>query len=452
MELRLEAVANEQDALLVLPQGATPIFRISQQSLGLQKGSAMSRMLSWSSRWQCWTRSTRRSRTKRHTTSRLEALEARLNLAAVLVVETADSYWLIEEPSSDSLAPASQADDLCGEDYGGGCWENDSSWDDGLTHELPSSVTPVTSNGQALDATKATLTNSLLAELWSSEPDFYYEDVLSVKLYDGTTMDALMSSGLFDDGGSDSFNSLASQTSDHLVASNSGNTASSNTQSASNNFGLTNAVSNGSAKQNSAVTVKADESDNADLLAAAKAEVASWSKRVEAESVVMSNAGQAAKMETLASTETTSQTIAASQVTIETLAPSSRDESVSDTAALATIESASTSPTTVVAREMTKLESFFAKFPTFGIVSGSSSMLRFVRGTGDAKQTTSAESDDGNPSTEIENDSLSYSQWASLFGTVSLLGTSLWRNGNNDSRDSLPPFRSKDDRKRPVVC
>ena len=370
----------------------------------------------------------------------------------MLVVETADSYWLIEEPSSDSLAPASQADDLYGEDYGGGSWEDDSSWDDGLTHELPSSVTPVTSNGQALDATKATLTNSLLAELWYSEPDFYYEDVLSVKLYDGTTMDALMSSGLFDDGGSDSFNSLASQTSDHLVASNSGNTSSSNTQSASNNFGLTNAVSNGSAKPNSAVTVKADESENADLLAAARAEVASWSKRVEAESVVMSNAGQAAKMETLASTETTSQTIAASPVTIETLAPRSRDESVSDTAALATIESASTSPTTVVAREMTKLESFFAKFPTVGIVSGSSSMLRFVRGTGDAKQTTSAESDDGNPSTEIENDSLSYSQWASLFGTVSLLGTSLWRNGNNDSRDSLPPFRSKDDRKRPVVC
>ena len=450
--MRLEAVANEQDALLVLPQGAIPIFRISQQSFGLQKGSAMNRMLSWSSRWQSWTKSTQRSRIRRCATSRLEALEARLNLAAVLVVETADAYWLIEEPSSDSLAPSSQADDLYGEDYGGGCWEDDLFVDYGLAQELPSSVTPVTSNGHALDATKATLTSSLLAELWSSEPDFFYEDVLSVKLYDGTTMDALMSSGLFDDGGSDSFNSPSSQTSDRPIASNSSNTATSSTQSASSNFSLANAISNGSAKQNSAVTVNADESDNADLLAAAKAEVASWSKRVEAESVAMSNVGQAAKLETLASAENASQTIAASQVTIETLAPSSRDDSVSDAAALATIESVSTSPTTVVAREMTKSESFFAKFPTFGIVSGTSSMLRFVRGTGDTKQTTSAESGDGNPSTEIENDSLSYSQWASLFGTVSLLGTSLWRNGNNDSRDSLPSFRSKDDRKRPVVC
>ena len=456
MEFRLEAVANEHDAPLVWPQGGIPT---SDSSVVFQKGSAMKRMSFWSSHWQCWTRTSRRSGTRRHTPSRLETLEARLNLAAVLVVETADAYWLIEEPSNDSLAPASEGDCLYNDDFGGGSWNDDTAWDDGLAHELPTSVTPITSNGQTLDATRASLASSLLAELWTSEPDFFYEDVLSVKFYDGTTMDTLMNSGLFDDGGgSDSFNTPSSQTSDFLVDSNSGNntgsSANNNPESFSNRFGSTSGTTIGAAKPNSTVTepVNTDDSKEIDIFAAAKAEVASWRKRVEAESIVMNNAGQATAFEALVVATTPSQKIAASQMMVETLAPSSREDFVSDAAALAAIESAATSPTTIVAREMTKAESFFAKFPMFGVVSGSTSMLRFIPGNSDANRMNPVEAAESDSAADSDNDSLSYSQWASLFGTVSLLGTSLCRNGNHDLRETPPSFRSKNDRKRPVVC
>lgn len=415
----------------------------------------MSRMSSWSNCWQRWTRSSRRHAANHRATSSLESLETRLNLSAVLVVETVDAYWLIEEPSSDSLAPASHGDWLYGDDFGGGSWDEGEFADDALEVDLPKAVTPVLSNGQSLDATQASLTNSLLADLWSSEPDFFYEDVLSVKLYNNTTMDALMASDIFDDGGSsDSFNAPSSQASDSFVNSNFGNNGgglASKTQSMPNNFG-DNDESPSDVKASAKTDVSAEDADSHNLYAVAKAEIASWSNRVETESAVLSNSDRVATNDVIASASAISQNITDSTAPLENLSPSDHEDSVLDPAALATIKSVSNLPTTVAARAMTKSESFFAKFPSFGIANGSISMIRFAPGNGMSNASHSAESGNEDSAPDSDHDSLSYSQWASLFGTVGLLGTSLWRNGNNDSRDALPPFRSRADRKRPVVC
>ena len=146
-----------------------------------------------------------------------------------------------------------------------------------------------------------------------------------------------------------------------------------------------------------------------------------------------------------------SRSLAADQISTKVLPLSSRDESPRDSTVVPAVAATTASQETVTATEMTKLESFFAKFPSFGFGGSRSSMLRFVRDNGDSH--TAKASDGNDPVVDETSNSLSYSQWASLIGAVSLLGASQWRSGGNDRRETqTTPLRAKVMGKRPVAC
>ena len=404
----------------------------------------MSRLSFWSRRWQGWTRTSfRRPCARRHAAGGLEALEPRLNLAAVVVVETVDAYWFIEEPTLDSLAPAASADQLLGSDVSG------SAGFDQLEQGLPNSITPVAANGGALNPSEAKLTDSFLTELWSSEPDFFYEDVLAVTFYNDTSTDTLINSGLFDGSDQvDSFSNTAPSAGD--VVGNSG-VANNIEKSLGGQQNLAIGRSMTANKPNSAAAVGVNETVSSELFASAKAEVAAWSKRLESESLVQANGGQAFANEAWAAVTIPSRSLAADQISTKVLPLSSRNDSPRDSTVVPAVAATTASQETVTATEMTKLESFFAKFPSFGFGASRSSMLRFVRDNGDAH--TAKASDGNDPVVDETTNSLSYSQWASLIGAVSLLGASQWRSGGNDRRETqTTPLRAKVKGERPVAC
>ena len=404
----------------------------------------MSRATFWSRQWKSWNQTkTRRPRAQRRTAARLEALEQRLNLAAVLVVETIDAYWFIDEAS---LAPAASADELWGGELSGSAGVDD------IGLGLPKSVSPTASNGGTLTAAQAGLTDSLLAELWITEPDFFYEDVLAVTFYSDASMDALIDSGLYD--GSSSADSFSN--SDLLAGDVLGNA-----DFASNNAGFTTddqqglfidplTVANKSNESRSAVALNRNDTESLDVFAAARAEVASWSQRLEAESLMQVSGSRAVADDAWAAVIGQSRNIAASNTSTEVLPPSSRDDALRASALSLAVSATNSSQETVAVREATKLESFIAKFPSLGFGGSRSSLLRFVRGSEGAHAANVSEGDD--PTTDDANDSLSYSQWASLFGAVSLFGASQWQTGNSDRREKpVTPFRAKDSGKRPVA-
>ena len=402
----------------------------------------MSRATFWSRQWKSWNQTkTCRPRAQRRTAARLEALEQRLNLAAVLVVETIDAYWFIDEAS---LAPAASADELWGGELSGSAGIDD------IGLGLPKSVSPTASNGGTLTAAQAGLTDSLLAELWITEPDFFYEDVLAVTFYSDASMDALIDSGLYD--GSSSADSFSN--SDLLAGDVLGN-AGFTTDDQQGLFIEPLTVANKSNESSSAVALNRNDTESSDVFAAARAEVASWSQRLEAESLMQVRSSRAVADDAWAAVIGQSRSIAASNTSPEVLPPSSRDDALR-ASALSLTDSATSAPQeTVAVRETTKLESFIAKFPSLGFGGSRSSLLRFVRGSEGAHAANVSEGDDpttDDPTTDDANDSLSYSQWASLFGAVSLFGASQWRTSNSDRRERpMTPFRAKDSGKRPVA-
>lgn len=397
----------------------------------------MSPALFWSSQWQNWSRTrTRRPRAQRPAAFRLETLEQRLNLAAVLVVETIDAYWFIEEAS---LAQTASADELWGGELSG------SAGGDDIGLGLPKSVSPAASNGGTLTATQAGLTDSLLAELWNTEPDFFYEDILAVTFYSDASMDALIDSGLYD--GSSSADSFSN--SDLFAGDVLGN-AGFTTDDQQDLFIEPLTAANKSNESSSAVALNRDDTESSDVFAAARAEVASWSQRLEAESLMQVSGSRAVADDAWAALVGQSHSIVASNAPTEVLPPSSRDDALRASALSLAVSATNSSQETVAVREATKLESFFAKFPSLGFGGSRSSLLRLVRGS-EGAHAANASNGDG-PTTDDANDSLSYSQWASLFGAVSLFGASQWRTGNSDRRERpVSPFRAKDSGKRPVA-
>ena len=333
----------------------------------------MSRSSFWLCPWHSWTRTwTRRQRAQRRTAFRLEALEQRLNLAAVLVVETIDAYWFIEETS---LAPAASSDEL----WGGGLFGSAAVDDIGLG--LPKSVSPTASNGGTLNASEAGLTDSLLAELWYTEPDFFYEDVLAVTFYNDTSMDALMSSGLFDGSSSaDSFSNSDLFAGDVLgnadFASPSGGLA---TDDQHDLFNEPLTAANKSNASSNTVALNRNDIESSDVFAAARAEVASWSQRLEVEPLVQAYGSRAVAEDAWAAAIGPSSNIIANNATTEALPPSVRDDALRLSAALLSDSTTNPQQETVAVREASKLESFFAKFPSLGLGGSRSSLLRFVR-------------------------------------------------------------------------
>lgn len=412
----------------------------------------MSRRLFWSRQWQSWTRTwTRRPRARHRTAPRLEALERRLNLAAVLVVETVDAYWLIEEPTFDSLAPSASADELWGGELSG------SAGFDEIGLALPEAVSPTNSNGEPLNATEAKLTESLLADLYYSEPDFFYEDVLAITFFNDTSMDVLIDSGLFDGGdATDSFSNsdlFASEFFDNSeFAINLDETTPSDQQA--DLVEPSNSADESVEPENETVLKLNDlakAAENSDVFAAAKAEVASWSKRLELEPLVKANTRQSIAEEAWAAVIAQPRSLAASPDATETLPQSSRGESLRDSVFLTSVVAKSVPEETIAVREVTKLESFFAKFPLLSFGDGRASVLRLGRDSGDDHAAKASDGDD--PVAPDASSSLSYSQWASLFGVLSLCGASLWQNRSSDGRGTqTTPFESKNNGKRPVAC
>lgn len=394
----------------------------------------MSRMSSWSSLWQS---RIHRPRVQRRTVSRLEALEQRLNLAAVLVVETVDAFWLIEEPDFNSLAPAASTDELYGDE---------------IDLELPGSVSPTTANGGSLNASEAQLTESLLSELWYSEPDFFYEDVLAVTFYDDTSMDTLIDSGMFDDAvETDSFIGTDLLASDFVgdtdVANSSGDSVTVDQQDL--NF-----VPQASAvidQLTQTAALNAGDSGISDIVAAAKAEVASWSKRLETDPFLQVNAVAPVAVDVWLAASAPTRNLAASQPATDVLPPSSNEDALRDSGWQNAVAAPNARQEVAAVREMTKLDSFFAKFPSLGFGSSRSSMLRFISDTSDAQTADATDSNDS--SADDASGSLSYSQWASLLGVAGLFGASQWRTGGHDRRETpTTPVRAKDNGKRPVAC
>ena len=101
----------------------------------------------------------------------LEALEMRLNLSAVLVVETVDAYWLYDD--ADALLKATAEGQAV----------------DSKPYNASSDFTP--QELQVIDG--------LVAELIASE-GYTDSDILSISYIDNTTSDELIAEGYFDDG------------------------------------------------------------------------------------------------------------------------------------------------------------------------------------------------------------------------------------------------------------
>lgn len=134
----------------------------------------------------------------------LEQLELRLNLSAVLVVETADSYWLIEEPNfglpladaSDAVTDASDCNDW----YFG--W-NQSAYDETgssflADDETLASLLSAVSTDTVLTDAESQQMSDMLSELLVYG-DFAPKDIWSISLVSNSTIDDLETSGYFDD-------------------------------------------------------------------------------------------------------------------------------------------------------------------------------------------------------------------------------------------------------------
>jgi hypothetical protein len=101
----------------------------------------------------------------------LEALEVRLNLSAVLVVETVDAYWLYDD--ADALLK-------------------------GAADGQATACAPSIANSDFTPQEMKVIEN-IVAELIVSE-GYNDNDILSISYYDNTTSDELIASGVFDDG------------------------------------------------------------------------------------------------------------------------------------------------------------------------------------------------------------------------------------------------------------
>lgn len=409
-------------------------------------------MRQFSNFWRCWQSGTccpvSRPRARRRAASRLETLEQRWNLSAVLVVETIDAYWLIEDPTFDSLAPTASTDTLHGESQ----WANPGH--DEIEMGLPVNVVPEAASGGALSTAESDMAWTLLNDLWDSEPDFFYEDVLAMTFFPDTTMDVLIDSGMFDESSdTGSFSDSGFLTSDFLsdtdVSGASGNdfldftpespSASANSSSESDELSADDFVSGKTTTTN--------------VVTAAKAEVASWSQRLDAQSIALPGAARTPTDESTIAAVLPTRVVVGSNPTFEVATRTDVETVVRDAPVAKSAEV--TQPTfnpAVSTNETQSLDSFFSRFPAMlGISAGRSSMLRLLRGEhGPAAENPNEASSGG----EDASGSWSYSQWASLVGVAGLSAASLWKSGATESLEerSTPTLRAKPNGKHPVAC
>lgn len=376
-----------------------------------------------------------RPRARRRAALRLETLEQRLNLAAVLVVETVDAYWLIEDPEFSSLTPAASSDALHGD---GG--------HDEAAMGLPSDVALAAASGDSLNSAESNLAWSLLNELWDTEPDFFYEDVLAMTFYSDTTMDSVLASGLFDDS-----SDLGSSFEEDFVTNDFFFDDTDLNGSAGNDFldfepDSSSDFADSSFATDEALPAEAETlvAETSDVLDLAKVEVASWSQRLDAQSFALPGASRSVADETSMAAVVPTKFIIANDPKFDPTTRASDEPAVREvppapvTAAARTIHESAVAPT-----ETRSIDSFFSRFPTlFGLRASRSVRAPLAHG----------ESDSADGSTDpVEADATwSYSQWASLVGVAGLTAASLWTPNVTDTATS--PFRTKSNGKRPVAC
>lgn len=375
-----------------------------------------------------------RPRARRRAALRLETLEQRLNLAAVLVVETVDAYWLIEDPEFSSLTPAASSDALHGD-----------SGHDEAAMGLPSDVALAAASGDSLNSAESNLAWSLLNELWDTEPDFFYEDVLAMTFYSDSTMDSVLASGLFDDS-----SDLGSSFENDFVANDFFDDTDLSGSAGSDflDFGSepSSDFADSSFATDEALPVEAEAlmAEESDVLDLAKAEVASWSQRLDAQSFALPGASRSVADETSMAAVVPTKFVIANDPKFDPAARASDEPAVrevppaSASAAARSIQESAVTPT-----ETRSIDSFFSRFPTFfGMRVSRSERVPLARGE--------SESADGS-SDPVEADATwSYSQWASLVGVAGLTAASLWTPNAPDM--AAAPFRTKSNGKRPVAC
>ncbi len=408
-------------------------------------------MRPFSKLWRCWQSGTwsrvSRPRARRRAATRLESLERRWNLSAVLVVETIDAYWLIEDPTFNSLAPTASADTLHGESQ----WVN--AEHDEIEMGLPANVTPATASGGALNTAESDMAWTLLNDLWDSEPDFFYEDVLAMTFFPDMSMDTLIDSGMFDDStDAGSFNDGEFLTSDFFggtdVSGAAGNDFLDFSPDSSSEFSESNSASD----EILADDFEAVETETTDVIAAAKAEVASWSQRFEAQPFALPGAARTPAEESAMAAVLPTRVVVGSSPTFESATRADVETVLRDAPVAMSAEAKQPILNLAVSTSETKsLDTFFSRFPSMlGIGAGRSSMLRLIRGERGPAVENSNEAPSNADST---SGSWSYSQWASLVGVAGLSAASLWKSSSTDSLDERsPPLRTKSNGKRPVAC
>jgi hypothetical protein len=316
---------------------------------------------------------------------------------------------------------------------------------------LPAELAPAAASGGALNSAESDLAWSLLNELWDSEPDFFYEDVLAMTFYSDTTMDSVLAGGLFDDSGeSGSFNDGEFFVNDFFDDSSFNGSAGNDfldfEPEASSDFADSSFTSD--------FDVAGDEvADATDLLASAKSEVASWSQRLNAQPFAMPGAARGFADEGAMAAVVPVRFAATGEPVFVPVSRADVESSPRETAPRQVVPAARPiQESAVVSPETKTLDSFFSRFPSvLGLSAPRSSVLKLAQG--DRGSSTDGDNN-ALPDSDAVNEPWSYSQWTSLLGVAAFSAASLWKTGATDRAESrsAQPFRTRSNGKRPAAC
>ena len=407
---------------------------------------------------------------RRRASLSLEQLESRLNLSAVLLVETADSYWMIEEPNF-GMPSASTADatkggsttDSTGTDAtaynvdSASAWDNGSTTSDNSTDDNFASLLPTVATDTVLSQSETNQMSDMLAELMA-DAELTEADVWSIQLVSNTTIDQLVNSNFFDDGSGD--RSVPVDTPTENVVSNSpppksnGNSLNNLANNVSTNFSASSSSNNSSAAARSGNAVPADvlrgsagtdvisedhaNSDRSDTNpASAKTIVVSvastGSLELQNVSLLAAQSGDVLVKDSRAKSESGQSTFV--DASDETIA--SKVSAHSGQKAIEESTSAS------------MIDRVFARFQSDALEVGSvSGVIRYLKSATGFASSNDASGDGIDEPTA----GLSYAQIASLVGVIGLGLGSIARKSDDDRRDVSALERNRRPKRTPVIC
>lgn len=387
---------------------------------------------------------------------RLEQLECRLNLSAVLVVETADSYWLIEEPNfglpaataSDAVTDTSGlSDSLCGLDSTViGSAGSDFLTDDESLASLLSAV----SSDKVLTKFESQQMSDMLSELLAYG-DFTTQDVWSISLVSNSTIDGLETSGYFDDGSSSS--------ADSLFASDSFSSDSEDFNVSADNTSTTSDTGESNSSTNRSNSRSTNGLSNTVLTGAAGSDFIFVSRfeQFESESSEREWNSQTNSVTSSQMTADRATRLLPSELAELVLNDRMRETNATDAVA-GEIEAngnfrqrqrvAQNGDVTTEATNL-NVDRLFTRFQSDTLeLTSLSRAVRYLKAVSGI-----ANSDDSTSSDATGEDSgWSYAQMASLVGTISLTLASWHQRSERDHFGNAVPLKSRSPRKEPVAC